>query len=167
MVKYSSTAFIGIGSNLGDSVSEVNHAITLVEELKDTALTAVSSLYLTEPMGYKYQPDYVNAVIKVETFYSPRELLNELLLIESRRGRLRNGINRPRTLDLDLLLYSNKIINEPGLCVPHPRMHQRAFVLIPLTEIEGSVVISGLGAAKTLLLKISTKGIKKIGNDKI
>ena len=72
MVKYSSTAFIGIGSNLGDSVSEVNHAITLVEELKDTALTAVSSLYLTEPMGYKYQPDYVNAVIKVETLYSPR-----------------------------------------------------------------------------------------------
>lgn len=130
--------FIGLGSNLNNPYTQIEQAVLNLSKLPGTNIIAISSLYNTKPVGYLDQPDFVNAVVKVSTILSPEDLLNMLLKIEKKQGRVRDKKIRfgPRTLDLDLLLYGEQIINKKNLIVPHPRMLERNFVLQPLTEIE-------------------------------
>jgi 2-amino-4-hydroxy-6-hydroxymethyldihydropteridine diphosphokinase len=128
-------AYIGIGSNLGDPVRQVRAAFDALERLPQSRLVKKSSLYRTAPVGHADQPDFINAVAQLETGLSAERLLAELQALEARHGRARSFPNAPRTLDLDVLLYGNAAIALPGLTVPHPRMHERAFVLKPLMEI--------------------------------
>jgi 2-amino-4-hydroxy-6-hydroxymethyldihydropteridine diphosphokinase len=156
-------AFIGLGANLGDPESQLRRAIAALAALLRTRLLAYSSLYRSAPVGVGLQPDFVNAVAKVETALSARGLLEELLTAEARFGRERPSPGAPRTLDLDLLLYGDQVIDEPGLVVPHPRMHERAFVLLPLAEIAPDVVIPSRGGIRTLLAACRGQKISKIG----
>ena len=156
-------AFIGLGANLGDPQAQVRAAIASLGALPRTRLIAWSSLYRSAPVGVGPQPDFVNAVAKVETALPARELLEELLTAEARAGRERPSPGAPRTLDLDLLLYGDRIIEEPGLVVPHPRMHERAFVLLPLAEIDPEAVVPAKGRIRTLLAACRNQNIHKIG----
>lgn len=140
-------SFIALGSNLDDPAAQVSHAFGELNKLPDTRLIAHSSLYRSAPWGYSDQPDFINAVAEIETRLAPRILLEMLLEIEHQRGRVREFLNAPRVLDLDLLLYDGLIHHEHGLTLPHPRMHERAFVLLPLTEIAPSCIIPGHGAS--------------------
>jgi 2-amino-4-hydroxy-6-hydroxymethyldihydropteridine diphosphokinase len=126
-------AYIGIGSNVGDREVNCRKAIELLAE--SGKVVSVSSLYRTEPVGYHEQEDFINAVAKVETDRTPAELLTVCRAIEDRLGRKRGLRWGPRTADLDILLYGNQVVNQPGLSIPHPRMAVRRFVLIPLVEI--------------------------------
>jgi 2-amino-4-hydroxy-6-hydroxymethyldihydropteridine diphosphokinase len=121
-----------------------------------------SSFYRSAPVGNEAQPDFVNGVAALETDLAPRELLAALLRIEHAMGRERTAPNAPRTLDLDLLLYDELVVDEPGLRVPHPRMHSRAFVLAPLVEIAPEAAIPGHGPAADLLLRVSDQRIERI-----
>jgi 2-amino-4-hydroxy-6-hydroxymethyldihydropteridine diphosphokinase len=129
------TAYVGVGSNLNDPRAQVLQAFTELDGLPHTRVVRKSSLYRSAPMGHAAQPDFVNAVAQVETGLPAERLLAELQAVEARRGRERSFPNAPRTLDLDLLLYGTARIASPALTVPHPRMHERAFVLKPLLEI--------------------------------
>ena len=130
--------------------------------LPKTRLAAISSLYRSEPVGYVEQPDFVNAVAKIETVLGPRELLDELLKIEQRRGRKREFQNAPRTLDLDVILYGETAHEEAGLTIPHPRMHERAFVLVPLAEIAPEAVVPGRGPVSALLAAVDAGSVTKL-----
>lgn len=143
-----SIAFIGLGSNLDNPAAHVLRAFSELSELNHTRLVAQSSLYSSKAVGYDDQPNYINAVAKVESALSPTEMLQQLLEIEARHGRIRTFQNAPRTLDLDLLIFDELIVSDITLKLPHPRMHQRAFVLHPLIEIEPNCRIPGLGTAK-------------------
>jgi 3-oxoacyl-[acyl-carrier protein] reductase len=140
------TAYIGLGSNLGDRQAHLDRAIQALQEHADINVTQISSIYETEPVGGPPdQPDYLNAVVEAETDLSPEELLDELQAIERALGRVRGERHGPRTLDLDLLLYGDLVQDQPELTLPHPRMHQRGFVLEPLAEIAPGVVHPRLG----------------------
>ena len=156
-------AFIGLGANLGDPESQVRRAIQALGKLPRTCLLAASSLYRSEALGVGEQPDFINAVAKLETTLTARELLDELLATETRFGRERPSPGAPRTLDLDLLLYGDQVIAEPGLAVPHPRMHERAFVLAPLVEIAADTTIPGRGPAGVLLRACADQNVERIG----
>ena len=156
-------AFVGLGANLGDPESQVRGAIAALGGLPRTRLLAASSLYRSAPVGVGEQPDFINAVAKVETALAARELLDELLTVEARAGRERPYPGAPRTLDLDLLLYGDRLIDEPGLVVPHPRMHERAFVLLPLAEISADISVPRKGSVKTLLAACRDQKISQIG----
>ena len=140
-------AAIALGSNLEDPPAQVRRGFDEIAALAQTTLLARSSLYRTAPVGYRDQPDFVNACALVDTTLSPRELLDRLLAIEKAHGRVREIPNGPRTLDLDIVLYADREIHEPGLTVPHPRAHERLFVLKPLLEIWPDAVIPGKGPA--------------------
>jgi len=144
-------AFVGLGANLGEPEGQVRRALAAIEAIRATRLLAASSLYRSAPVGVGEQPDFINAVAAIETRLSARALLDELLATEARFGRRRESPGAPRTLDLDLLLYGEAQIDAPGLTVPHPRMHERAFVLKPLLEIAPKATIPGRGAAQALL----------------
>lgn len=131
-------AYIGIGSNVGDREVNCRKAIELLTE--SGKVVSVSSLYRTEPVGYHEQEDFINAVAKVETDRTPAELLTVCRAIEDRLGRKRGLRWGPRTADLDILLYGDQVVNQPGLSIPHPRMAVRKFVLIPLVEIAPDAV---------------------------
>jgi 2-amino-4-hydroxy-6-hydroxymethyldihydropteridine diphosphokinase len=156
-------AFIGIGSNLDEPVSKVRSALVELERLPATRVVRCSSLYRTAPVGYLEQPDFINAVARVDTTLDPHQLLAALLEIEKRHSRVRSVPNAPRTLDLDILLYGDRTIAERGLSVPHPRMHERAFVLIPLAEIAPEILIPGRGSAAALLAGVAADGVSLIG----
>lgn len=128
-------AYVGIGSNLQEPASQVRGAFDDLARLPNTRLTARSSLYRSAPIGYAAQPDFVNAVAALDTGLSARDLFAELQRLEGRHGRERSFANAPRTLDLDLLLFGDERIAAQDLVVPHPRMHERAFVLRPLLEV--------------------------------
>lgn len=128
-------AYVGIGSNLEDPVRHVREAFAELDTLPHTRLVTKSSLYRSAPAGFAGQPDFVNAVAQLETGLPAERLLAELQGIETRHGRTRSFPNAPRTLDLDLLLYGDAALSLPALTIPHPRMHERAFVLKPLLEI--------------------------------
>ena len=140
-------ACIGLGSNVGDRQAHLRAAVDGLRALPRTELLAVSDTIQTEPVGPVPQGPYLNAAALVRTRLAPRELLHALLAIELARGRDRAAEQRwgPRTLDLDLLLYADHVIDEPGLTVPHPRLHQRRFVLGPLAQIAGGMRIPGRG----------------------
>jgi len=141
--------YVGLGSNLDDPVAQIETALCELHSLPATAGVRVSSFYNSQPMGPANQPDYVNAVVELTTGISAEELLDEMLKIETGHGRLRlaqsSQKNGPRTLDLDLLLYGDLLLDLPGLTVPHPGLHQRDFVVLPLLEIAPNLTIPGLG----------------------
>ena len=148
-------AFVGIGANLGDPVAQVRAGVAALAALPHTRLVAASSLYRTAPVGYTAQADFVNAACLLETALAPRALLERLHAIEAGAGRERRFKDAPRSLDLDLLLYGGEAIDEPGLTLPHPRLHERAFALAPLVELDPDCVIPGHGLARERLARIA------------
>jgi 2-amino-4-hydroxy-6-hydroxymethyldihydropteridine diphosphokinase len=148
-------AAVALGSNLDDPQAQVLRGFEEIAALPGTEVLARSKLYRTAPVGYVDQPDFVNACALVETALAPRALLDALLAIEQRHGRVREIPNGPRTLDLDIVLYGDRVIDEPGLRVPHPRAHERAFVLAPLVEIWPDAVIPGHGSARERLRQVT------------
>ncbi|MDD5180867.1 MAG: 2-amino-4-hydroxy-6-hydroxymethyldihydropteridine diphosphokinase [Gallionellaceae bacterium] len=144
-------AFVGLGSNLSGPREQVARALRALGGLPHTRVLAQSSLYRSAPIGFLEQPDFINAVAKLETALSPRALLDALLDLEHECGRTREFRNAPRTLDLDVLLYDDLRYHEHGLTIPHPQMHLRAFVLRPLLEIAPDCVIPGIGAVQEAL----------------
>ena len=156
------TAFVALGSNLGGPVAQVNAGFAALDTLPATRVVARSSLYRSAPAGYPDQPDFINAVAAVETALAPRALLEGLLAIERGHGRVRDFPNAPRTLDLDVLLYGDLRLHEHGLTIPHPRLHERAFVLLPLAEIAPQRVIPGRGRVSELLRVIDASGVKQL-----
>lgn len=141
------SAFIGLGSNLANPSEQVLQAMQSIGRLPDTRVLARSGLYRSAPVGYLDQPDFINAVVQIETSMAPLDLLHALLALEQESGRTREFQNAPRTLDLDVLLYDDLQHHQHGLTLPHPQMHKRAFVLQPLLEIAPDCVIPGVGAA--------------------
>ena len=156
-------AFVGLGANLGEPQAQVRSAAAALATLPRTHLVALSPLYRSTPVGVGAQPDFVNAVAQIETGLEPRPLLEALLALEARFGRTRETSGAARTLDLDLLLYAGRVIDEPGLVVPHPRMHTRAFVLAPLAELAPALSIPGRGAVGSLLAACEDQVIEKLG----
>ena len=155
-------ALIGIGANLGDPRARIAAALEALAALSDTTLLRNSSVYRTAPVGKTDQPDFYNAAALIRTTLAPRALLDALLAIELSQGRERSVPNAPRTLDLDLLLYGDQVIAEPGLVVPHPRMHERRFVLDPLVEITPYCVIPGRGPARDWLAKQLDQRVERL-----
>ena len=158
------TAFVALGSNLDDPVAQVRSGLLSVAALRETRLARTSSLYRNPPVGLLNQPEFVNAVAMVETGLDPSELLDELLGIESAHGRARAVPNGPRTLDLDLALYGERVIREPRLIVPHPRLAERAFVLVPLLEIAPDAVVPGVGRVADLVKAVDASCMVKISD---
>jgi 2-amino-4-hydroxy-6-hydroxymethyldihydropteridine diphosphokinase len=145
------TAYIGLGSNLGDREAMLRRALALLNGSRGIEVLAVSRFRETEPVGFTDQPRFVNAVAELETELEPRPLLEALLGVEQALGRTREGPRfGPRTIDLDLLVYEDRVVDEPGLRVPHPRLHERAFVLEPLAELRPALIVPGLGSLETL-----------------
>ena len=157
-----SLAYVGIGSNLQDPVAQVKQAFAELGRLPRTRLLGSSSLYRSAPLGYADQPDFVNAVASLETSLKPVELLSQLQTIERNQGRKRSFKNAPRSLDLDLLLFDGMSLDLPHLKIPHPRMHERAFVLKPLLEIAPGIAIPGLGPAAARLSEIADQKVERI-----
>ena len=154
-------AYIGLGANLGDARATLSAALTALGRLPETTLRATSSTYRSAPIESS-GPDYLNAVARLDTRLSPLALLVELQRIEHEHGRERPYRNAPRTLDLDLLLYGDQRIDLPGLTVPHPWLHERAFVLRPLAELAPELVVPGHGAVGTLLASVADQRIDKL-----
>jgi len=144
-------AFIGLGSNLDNPESQVKRAIQALNGLPGSSVQAVSSLYRSAPMGPQDQPDYVNAVVQLATGLLPEELLDQLQRVEQVHGRERGQHWGPRTLDLDILLYDDDVIETERLQIPHPGLALRNFVLCPLVEIDDRIEVPGLGNVKALL----------------
>jgi 2-amino-4-hydroxy-6-hydroxymethyldihydropteridine diphosphokinase len=146
-------AFVGIGSNLGDSHALIAAALELLGGEDGVEVVAVSTLRETDPVGYEDQPRFVNGAAELETELGPRDLLATLLAIERLLGRVRGEGRRfgPRTIDLDLLLYGQETLDEPGLEVPHPRLHERRFALEPLAELDPALEVPGRGPVQALL----------------
>jgi len=153
------TAYVGLGSNLDAPSEQVERALRALDALPQTRLVARSRLYRTAPWGGIAQPDFINAVAALDTGLDARNLMRALLEIEHRAGRRRDGErNGPRVLDLDLLLYGGGRIEESGLEVPHPRLHERAFVLVPLAEIAPDLTVPGQGTLQSLLARLKDSG---------
>ena len=145
------TVYIGLGSNLGDREAFINQAVEMLS--RKIQILSLSSLYETAPLGFAEQPLFLNAVVKADTVLSPQELLNLTQRIEKRLGRRRIQPWGPRTVDLDLLLYDALVLKQPNLIIPHPRLHQRAFALMPLCEIEPLLLHPALKKPVCLLLQ--------------
>ncbi len=157
-----SKAYIALGSNLNDPESQVQRAFLALKKIKDTSVIRTSSLYRTAPVGYDNQPDFINATAEVSTTLAPEELLQALFDIEQAFGRERPFANAPRILDLDLLWYENQTRTTDFLTLPHPRMHLRGFVLLPLAEIAPNLVLTGHGNVVKLAARFQNEGIAKL-----
>jgi 2-amino-4-hydroxy-6-hydroxymethyldihydropteridine diphosphokinase len=145
-------AYIGLGSNLGDRDATIRRALELLEADGEIEVAATSSLRETDPVGYEAQPRFLNGAAALRTDLSPRELLERMFAVERELGRARVGPRfGPRTIDLDLLLYGQESIDEPGVRIPHPRLHERRFVLEPLAELDGELQVPGQGSVRALL----------------
>lgn len=155
-------AYIALGANLDDPVTQVSHAVTALSRLPHSRLLRTSSLYRTAPVGIHGQPDFINAVAAIDTELLPDALLDALLGIETEFGRRRDYHHAPRTLDLDLLLYEDHRMDTPKLVLPHPRMHLRAFVLAPLLEIAPDCRIPGRGQAAAWLPATRMQPIERL-----
>lgn len=157
-----SRCFVALGANLGDPAATVEAAIAALGELPEVRLGAVSSLYRTAPVGLRHQPDFINAVVELFTVLPAPTLLERLFTIEARFGRERSAPNAPRTLDLDLLLHGDATSDDVFCTLPHPRMHERAFVLAPLAEIAPDLVLPGRGPVGPLLAACAGQGIRRL-----
>ena len=145
-------AYVGLGANLGDREAALHGALELLRSAQGVDVVGVSALRETDPVGYTDQPSFLNAAAAVDTALSARELLELLLAVERELGRTRMGPRfGPRTIDLDLLLHGDSVIDEPGLTVPHPRLHERRFALEPLADLDPTLTIPGHGPVSALL----------------
>lgn len=156
------TAYIGIGANLGDAHGAVLEAVAALARLPGCRLRAMSSVWRSAPVDAQ-GPDFFNAVAALETTLSPEDLLAALQALERRAGRQRPYRHAPRTLDLDLLLYGDRVLHDDTLTLPHPRLHLRAFVLQPLAEIDPRLVLPGHGGLAPWLARAADQGIERIG----
>jgi 2-amino-4-hydroxy-6-hydroxymethyldihydropteridine diphosphokinase len=156
-----STAYIGLGANLGDAAAAVRAAASAIGALPGTRLLALSGLYRSAPVGAA-GPDFINAVAQVQTRLAPLDLLAALQALESAAGRERPYPNAPRTLDLDILLYGNVACHTPTLTLPHPRLHLRRFVLWPLSELAPQLQIPSLANLPTLLAAVADQAVQRI-----
>ena len=156
------TAWIGLGANLGDAAATLREACAEIDRIAQVRLDGVSRLWRSAPVGAT-GPDFLNAVARVRTTLPAMALLAQLLAIETRHGRRRPAPNAPRTLDLDLLLYGDEVIDVDGLRVPHPRMHQRAFVLAPMADLDPDASIPGQGSIGRLLQAIDDQPLAPVG----
>ena len=148
-------AYVGLGANLGDREATLRRAVELLAEEPGIEVVSRSELRETDPVGVVDQPPFLNGAVAVETALSPRELLGSLLRVERTLGRVRDGARwGPRTVDLDLLLYGDEVVDEPGLHVPHPRLHERRFALEPLAELDPALVVPGRGGVSALLARL-------------
>jgi len=155
--------YVGLGSNLGDGRTLINEALVELECHAGIHFVRRSSFYSSNAWGNENQPDFTNAVAELDSSLSAAELLSLLLATEEKGGRVRNLVRwGPRTIDLDLLLYGQQVLHQPGLDVPHPRMHLRAFVLLPLLELVPDMEIPGVGSARECLGALEQQGVEKI-----
>jgi 2-amino-4-hydroxy-6-hydroxymethyldihydropteridine diphosphokinase len=157
-----SKAFVALGSNLQDPFLQVKNAFIALEKLPKTKLIKASSLYITTPIGYSNQPDFINAVAELNTQLAPEILLDALHVIENEAGRERPFPNAPRVLDCDLLLYDNITMHSAKLTLPHPRMFERAFVLLPLAEIAPDLLLPDGSNVVKLAQQFINQGIQKL-----
>lgn len=155
-------AYVGLGANIGEPRQQLRTALDELNGLPKTRMTASSSVYRSAPLDYVDQPEFLNAVAQIDTDLAAEALLDRLQEIEKRHGRQRPFAGAPRTLDLDLLLYGDETIASARLTVPHPRMHERAFVLQPLLELDSAISVPGKGLASTLLCACSSQKIERI-----
>ena len=157
-------AFIGLGGNLGDPAATLRSALSVLEDMQGSRLLRASRLYRTPAWGVEQQPDFINAVAMLETSLGAQALLQSLFAIERQHGRVREAELRwgPRTLDLDLLLYGEAVIDEPGLRVPHPHLHERAFALLPLLELAADARIPGHGLARDAMSLLEKSDIQPL-----
>ena len=157
---------MGLGANIGDAAATLKAAIHRLMTVPRSRVVSASRLYRTPAWGQENQADFVNAVVAIETALPPRALLDELLTIERDFGRVRaaDGTDRwgPRILDLDILLYGGREIDEPGLRVPHPYLHERAFALVPLLDLVSDIEIPGRGSARRALMQVGGEGIESL-----
>ncbi len=156
-------AYIGLGSNLDAPMRQLENALEKLKRVRDTRLLRISRFYRTRPVGPLQQPDFVNAVAEISTALEPRILLDVLFAIENLQGRRRDTHWGPRTLDLDILLYDGITMDSPRLQIPHPRMHQRAFVLAPLADINAELKIGQHGTVRELLETTGRDGVEPLG----
>ena len=156
-------AFVGLGSNLGDSIATLRAAIDALSQLPRTRVSRASRLYRNPAWGHTAQADFVNAVALLDTALAPRALLDGMLAIERTFGRERRERWGPRILDLDLLLYGDSMVVQPGLQVPHPHLHERAFALVPLLEVDPDAIIPGRGPARDALSALACGPIEAVG----
>jgi 2-amino-4-hydroxy-6-hydroxymethyldihydropteridine diphosphokinase len=154
--------YIGLGSNLADPEMQVRSALNELKNIADTELLQSSSLYKSPPMGPQDQPDYINAVALCETELAPLDFLAALQAIEQQHGRVRNRHWGERTLDLDLLVYGQEIVELPGLTIPHPGIAERAFVLYPMAEIAPNIIVPKFGAISELVANCPLDGLQRI-----
>jgi 2-amino-4-hydroxy-6-hydroxymethyldihydropteridine diphosphokinase len=148
-------AYVGVGANLGDREETIRRATELVAGIPGVSVAAASTLRETEPVGYADQPRFLNGALALDTSLEPRDLLAALLDVERALGRTREGARfGPRTIDLDLLLYGDRLLDEPGLTLPHPRLHERRFALEPLRELDPGAVVPGRGRVDALLAEL-------------
>ncbi len=157
-------AFVGLGGNIGDVANTLMEAIWAIDGLPQTSVRSQSDLYRSPPWGRTDQDPFINAVVELQTRLAPMVLLDSLIEIEERFGRVRSADERwgPRTLDLDLLLFGEQTIQSPGLCIPHPHLHERGFVLVPLAQIAANLDVPGQGRVADLLAAIDASGIEAI-----
>jgi 2-amino-4-hydroxy-6-hydroxymethyldihydropteridine diphosphokinase len=153
--------FVGLGANLGDARSTLEQALAAIAALPGTEIVARSSLYCTAPVDAQ-GPDFLNAVVELRSALQPPDLLRALQTIEQAHGRQRPYRNAPRTLDLDLLLYGSRELRTPVLSLPHARLHERAFVLQPLAEIDATIAVPGHGAVAALLPAVAAQSIERV-----
>jgi 2-amino-4-hydroxy-6-hydroxymethyldihydropteridine diphosphokinase len=150
-------AYVGLGANLGEREATMRAALDALDAVDGVRVVAVSSFRETDPVGFLDQPRFLNAAAAIETDLAPRELLEAMLAIERSLGRTRDGPRfGPRTIDLDLLLSGDELVDEPGLTVPHPQLHERAFVLEPLAELDPGLVVPGRGPLEGLRRKLES-----------
>ncbi|MBX3660812.1 MAG: 2-amino-4-hydroxy-6-hydroxymethyldihydropteridine diphosphokinase [Burkholderiales bacterium] len=155
-------ACIALGANIGEPLRQIEAGFSALAALPRTRLLARSSLYRSAPVGYADQPDFINAVAMIETALDPHALLAALLAIERAQGRVRDFPNAPRTLDLDIVLYGDLVLHEPGLTIPHARMLERAFVMVPLAEIAPDARVPGQGRVSELAARLDAGGVAQL-----
>ena len=161
------TVYLGLGSNQSDPISQIKNATDLIEKIETSKITKKSSLYESLPVGYLDQPNFINQVISLQTSLSPAELFERFQQIEFQLKRVKKIVNGPRTIDIDILLFNQEIILTNDLTIPHPRMLDRAFVMIPLLEIEPNILVPKISNLKEILGKLDKKTLTKIDDQSI
>ena len=161
------TVYLGLGSNQSDPINQIKNATKLIEKIETSKIIKKSSLYESLPVGYLDQPNFINQVISLQTSLSPAELFERFQQIEFQLKRVKKIVNGPRTIDIDILLFNQEIILTKDLTIPHPRMLDRAFVMIPLLEIEPNILVPKISNLKEILGKLDKKTLTKIDDQSI